>query len=143
MPHATDLLYTALTGIVPAEVLAARDCLRLTSGSFMDLVVEVLARRGQRLTLSLAHYFTQNGDLVPDPDMEVEVDLAARTVRPLAIQTQAYFVRAVDHDDEGHEVVHTGRQRELRSFLAQWLSNLKSQGFHWVSEPEAAAGDAP
>jgi len=140
MPHASDPLYQALTAVIPSEALATQDNLRLESRGFMALVCEVLARRGPRLHVSLAHYFEANGDLVPDPDLELEVDTEARTVRPLAITTQAYYVRAIDHDGQGRELVHAGRVRDLRAFAFQWFRNLKDQGF--CRQPPAADAQA-
>ena len=42
----------------------------LKSGGFMDLHFEKIGKN----VFSLAHYYKQNGDLVPDPDMVIRVN---------------------------------------------------------------------
>lgn len=146
MTNRTDL-YNLLTKIIPAETLRTENYLRLSSPGFMDLVAEVLSRRGDVLRVSLAHYFQQNGDLVADPDCEIEINLASRNIRPLVIQMAfGPYVRAVDHDQDGMEVVHSRRSREIREFLVLWLRNLHDQEFAYrpgpTLEPEGDHHDA-
>lgn len=108
---------------------------RLTDGMEPGTVKKVdnnstfMALSVARLTdnlYSMAHYFEQNGDICPDPDMTflktsdgwVPVDLT---------QIVGAYTLAVEHD--GVEV--TGYRpralRELKSFAAMWLNNIKSQ----------------
>lgn len=129
-------LYTMFNRIIPVEVLKVHDYLRLKSPGFMDLIVEVLQRRGDILWVSMAHYFEVNGDLVPDPDCELEIDLGRKTLRPLAIQTSfGPYTKAVTEDAQGNKVVHHVRLRDLSDYLKMWLSNLEAQNFAYRPEP--------
>ena len=50
----------------------------LKSEPFMDLHFE---KSGEN-TFAMAHYFEQNGDLVPDPDMEIRVSRKREWLKP-------------------------------------------------------------
>lgn len=106
------------------ERLRTGDHRRLEAPGFMTLSVDVLHRDGPRLLLALAHYFELNGDLVPDPDMELRVDLENRTVEALTYQD----LRRFDRVDDGQGRVRSDLERSLNDFLSLWLSNLHAQG---------------
>ncbi len=101
----------------------------LKSPGYMDLVVE-------RLTptrASLTHYGKQNGDLMKDPDMEIELDPARRWVRPMTYQNDyAGVFHSLD------DVQSPRLERDLAEFFATWLKNLDEQGFGRPSAEEAA-----
>lgn len=107
------------------------DHLILKSGGFMDLHIETIRRietmrRGDgAIDLSLAHYYRQNGDSVPDPDMEVRVYPALGIAEALSYQDSRVYRRV--YHEEGR--VNVSAKVELNRFLAMWLRNLKAQGF--------------
>ena len=109
--------------------LQAGAFLRLEAPGFMPLTVDVLHRGGGRLLLALAHHFEVQGDLVPDPDMELRADLGAGTVEALTYQDARRFDRV--YHQEGCGCVDL--RRSLDDFLSLWLSNLHAQG-HRVTE---------
>ena len=96
----------------------------LKSEGFMDLHFERIAE----MVFSLAHYFTQNGDLVPDPDMEIRVLPDRRMVEALTLQNQFTFSR-VYPDPEKPNLFYPQVKKELNGFLEFWLQNIVSQGF--------------
>ena len=70
--------------------------------------------------MALSHYYKHpSGDLIPDPDMEVLVDLEKKTVKPLSYQ-----------DSYRYQTINEGRVIEsgLSIFLNIWLTNLTQQG---------------
>lgn len=77
---------------------------------------------------SMAHYFEQNGDLCPDPDMELLRSKDGRWF-PIALQQSiGIYTRAVeDYTENGPTKVYPGKYNELRNFLSQWLKNIKYQ----------------
>ena len=92
----------------------------------MRFAVEVLRRQlPGRVVLSLAHYYEQNGDLVPDPEMEVMVDFANRTVEALSI-SQATGRHARVYEGT---TLNLREKREQNAFLGMWLLNLRRQGY--------------
>ncbi|SDO17382.1 hypothetical protein SAMN04487897_10999 [Paenibacillus sp. yr247] len=93
---------------------------KLVSKPYMDLSIEVIGPN----VISLTHYYELNGDLVPDPDMEVIIHLEEETAEALSYQ-DTYVYRRVDDDGK----VDERAKRELNYFLGVWLNNLKEQGF--------------
>jgi hypothetical protein len=116
------------------EILAAhgklqafRSCddffLKLSSDGFMPLTIE---RHGNRVIV--AHYFEQNGDLVPDPDMEF-LDRGGEDFLAASIQHSTGFYQRCVEEEDGRIQVRLGLERSLRNFATMWARNLKAQGF--------------
>lgn len=118
MPNVYERIYEKLGKL---GVLDVRDHKVLKSGGFMDLHIERLGK----YHYSLTHYFEQNGDLVPDPDMEVRTYPETRMAEALSYQDQ--FGYRVVYPEEGK--VNVAAKRDLNEFLDFWLSNLIRQGF--------------
>lgn len=80
------------------------------------------------LRVALSHHYEQNGDLVPDPDMELRVftDPSFPRVEALAIQhATGHYARVYPRPG----CVDPRQKRDQNAFLAVWLRNLKAQGF--------------
>ena len=97
--------------------------------AFMDLHLDVLRRMGNACHIALAHYYRQNGDSIPDPDMEILVDFSEQTAIATSFQ-DSFCYREAAPRDISPEAVRI--RRDLNTFLAQWLSNLREQG-HVIS----------
>ena len=115
-----ETMYEKLMQIAPA--IRNKDYLKLKSPGFMDFNIDVLERNTKNnfLKLALSHYYKHpRGDLIPDPDMEVLVDLEKKTVKPLSYQ-----------DSHRYQTINEGRVIEsgLSIFLNIWLTNLTQQG---------------
>ncbi len=89
-----------LTGNVKQFAEQPGNTLKLQSEGFMDLIIESL---GDNI-ISLAHYYQQNGDSIPDPDMTVRI-----------------------HD---HGMAEALTFQDSSQFLNFWLTNLEKQGFY-------------
>lgn len=106
----------------------------------MDLVVEVLSRDRATgaMVVSIAHYFSQHGDLCQDPEMEVRV-FPPRDGQPGLVEALS-FAQAVPpifqrvYSEPGKVVPRL--KRELNSFFGIWLRNLRAQGHRLVPERE-------
>ncbi len=117
-----------LSGLHPGHYL------RFEAGqAFMPLSVDTLDRQGTLLSIALAHNFEQNGDLVPDPDMELRVDLENETVEALTFQDQLVYQEVYPAPGR----VHFDLKESLNSFLSTWLTNIGLQGFRLVREEPA------
>lgn len=93
-------------------------------GEYMALCVERLTED----RFSLAHYFEQNGDLVPDPDMELWRAPNGRVYPVNITQSFGGFRRVLTFGDDGKPASFSPRgQRELASFAALWFRNIKLQ----------------
>ncbi len=100
------------------------EAITLTAGGFMDLHIDTLDRDDAgNITLALAHYYRQNGDSVPDPDMEVKV-YKHGMAEALAYQDSFGYRRVYPEPGK----VAPRAKRELNSFLAYWLKNILDQG---------------
>ncbi len=88
------------------------------------MCVDVLWRDQKKTTIALAHYYEQNGDLVPDPDMEIAIYPKMQMAEALSYQ-DTYGYRQV-YPEPGK--VNLKAKRDLNSFLNTWLSNIKAQG---------------
>lgn len=92
-------------------------------GSFLPAVIEKIGPE----RFSVAHYFVQNGDLVPDPDLELVRQDGAWY--PVAL-TQIYglFTLAATTDEHGRIVsCKRAAYNDLRRFAATFLTNVERQ----------------
>lgn len=103
--------------------------MKLKSGGFMDLSVERLRTVKGGFIIAMAHYFEQNGDLVADPDMEIYISETFKAAYAMPIQhsTGHYSVKMKFQDGQFLKAPRV--QKDIQSFLGQWLRNLKAQGF--------------
>lgn len=93
---------------------------RLDQPGYERLVIE---RHGD--LISVAHYYEQNGDLVPDPDVELHYP----TWVPTAI-TQAFGgYRPKFLERDGQTYVDTRFHKEVSAFLVLWARNIRAQGW--------------
>ena len=89
--------------------------LRLQMKSYMPLVIERIGNM-----ISVAHYYEQNGDLIADPDVELNF----ATWEPTAIQQVFGYTRVTDERT----------RRDIASFLDLWAFNIQEQG--WAEKGE-------
>ena len=100
---------------------------------FMPLVIEKLTEDDEQIVISMTHYFKQNGDLIPDPDMEIRVKVKDKVAEALSFRDQ-YSYRQVYHG----KMINLQTKRELNWFLQCWLKNIKAQGYQLrVKEKES------
>ena len=111
-----------LTGGLLNFISSPNGYLKLKSQPYMDLTIERIGPD----EISLTHYYEQNGDLVPDPDMQVRIDFQNETAEALTCQDWICF-RAV-YPEPGK--VNLKLKKDLNFFLLQWLKGLKKQGFY-------------
>ena len=106
-------------------------------GSYMPVIIEFLYHTTMKdkpmKIYSLSHYYEQNGDLVPDPDMTFAVLNALPThpedlpqIYPLTFQNAIKYDEAV-FPEEGIWKVYPKLQADLTDFADLWLTNIKHQ----------------
>ena len=112
---------------------------RLECEGFMPLVVEAIGPGPRGLpAVSVAHYYTQAGDAMRDPEVVFEVDTEGQfhpvsfTQDNLGVYHEAVFV-----DDAGQVMVRPRLVKDLASFARQWDKNLKDQGFVEAARAQA------
>ncbi len=118
--------------------------IRLEVEGFMPLVIESVGHgpRGYQL-VSVAHYYVQEGDLMADPELTLEV--APDGWHPVSF-TQAnlgLYQEAVRQDDAGKVTINHKLVKDLQQFARLWGRNLKAQGFleaarHLAGDPKTS-----
>lgn len=97
--------------------------LRIENEPYMPLVIE---KHGDRVMIT--HYLEQNGDLVPNPDLEFEI-LQDGTWSPIVIQSAfGIYKRAVSFES-GQRFIHSLEMQDQIEFSKLWAKNLKEQGY--------------
>lgn len=106
---------------------------RFQSEGYMPLVFEFLHYNDYkgRPVFSIAHYTTQNGDAMRDPEMTFSVDQASGTIEPMTFQNDFMgMYQEVYRQNETGTWFYSQRLRiDLDEFLWTWLKNIKEQGY--------------
>jgi gas vesicle protein len=132
-PYST--IYKKLLQVIPdlikhlEEGTTSGKSVKDPKGGLMDLHFDYLGKdkKGNYL-IALSHYFKQNGDLVPDPDMQIRILPEMEVAEAMTYQDQFGHQEVYPDQGDGKEYVNLRRKKELNKFLSQWLSNIIRQG---------------
>jgi hypothetical protein len=96
--------------------------------AFMPLHVELLYTANDGKIFSFSHYYEQNGDLVPDPDMTfLQYAKNPELIIPCTFQN-SYTYQEVCSLEGGKWMVKSKRDlKSLVSFSNMWMKNIKEQ----------------
>lgn len=115
------------------SILGEKDHIKIdnSNGTFMPLSFEHLHNKdlmGQEAKVyAMAHYFEQNGDLVPDPDMTfIQLVKSPDIIYPASITTQFGHRQSLWKEDGGWRI-NRREQADQASFANQWLVNIRDQ----------------
>jgi hypothetical protein len=113
--------------------------LKIEVAGFERLCIEAtgIGPRGLE-QVSIAHYFEQNGDLICDPDLVVE--LLPDSEGKVSPDIEEWGIVSIQHpygpvveacwvDEAGRVMVREKQIRDIRSFARIWDRNLREQGF--------------
>ena len=113
------------------EALKKQESFKIKNEPYMDLNIDYICLGPNgRPMISVAHNFIQNGDLMADPDMEIEI--LDGEMFPLTFQMDSLglFQNVYEIDGKGGiSGVNHKLKKELGKFLNQWGKNLERQGF--------------
>lgn len=109
------------------DLEAAEAHLRLENPPFMPLVIEKI---GAHL-VSVAHYYTQGGDAIADPDVVFFTGYGEWVAIEIQHPAPFGFYRYAKLDDAGEKITHVdvAGQADLAHFCRTWARNIKNQGF--------------
>jgi len=99
--------------------------IKFEAPGFMDLNVDKLYADAESVTIAMSHYFRQNGDMVPDPDMVIRIYPLMKMAEALTYQDCFGFRMVYPTPGE----VNLRARKDLNIFLNEWLSNILTQGF--------------
>ena len=122
-------IYNKLIRLIPnLEQMEVGSSQISKSEGFMDLHVDILSEgiveQRQVKVISLAHYYKQNGDLVPDPDMTIKIYSQYKIAEALTYQD--YFAYQEVYPTQ--TTVNVVPKKDLNAFLKFWLNNCIRQG---------------
>lgn len=128
-------IYKKLMQIIPdliKHIEAGKDSgksVKDPKGGLMDLNFDYLGKdkKGNYL-IALSHLFEQNGDMVPDPDMQIRILPEMEMAEAMTFQDQYGYQEVYPDQGDGKEYVDLRRKKELNQFLSQWLTNIIKQG---------------
>ncbi|KKN48869.1 hypothetical protein LCGC14_0648420 [marine sediment metagenome] len=68
-------IYKELVKIINLDELIKKQYLKFTSNGFMDLHCDFV-RKDEKgsVIITLSHNYIQNGDVIPDPDMQIRIN---------------------------------------------------------------------
>lgn len=96
-------------------------------GGLMDLSYDYVDKdKNGNYIIALSHHYEQNGDLVPDPDMQIRIFPDQEVAEAMTFQDYRSYQEVYPVKD-GKEYVNTRLKKDLNQFLSQWLSNIIQQ----------------
>jgi len=117
-----EIIYSKLEKVL-GDLTELPNSMKLEASGFMDLSMNVLERDIDHIKISLSHYYSQNGDLVPDPDMEIRIYPESKMAEALTFQ-DSYLYQEVYPTPQ---TVSPRLKIQLNRFLNQWLTNIIDQ----------------
>lgn len=105
--------------------------IRVENAPYMRLVIERVGEFGPDRVpvVSVAHYYTQNGDAMRDPEMTFAVTDDGTWLPLTYTQDNVGLYQEAMFEHGGAVLVRAGIRRELLSFARTWNRNLRDQGF--------------
>ena len=93
--------------------------MKFKQDGFDDLVLETIGEN----EYSIAHYYTQNGDRMRDPEITFMLDDTKRCIYALSYtqDNMGIYYETGDRTEKQME--------DLMGFFDQWMANIKEQGF--------------
>ena len=135
-----DTIYKRLVKLIDLEKLITEGHLKYKAGAFMDLNLDYLGEGSSKesFKISMSHNYVQNGDVMADPDIEIEIypTLCEGQAEALTYQQDGLgiYQQVYEYDDKGKKTMVSPKlKKELNSFLNMWLNNIRNQGFKLAS----------
>lgn len=101
--------------------------------AFMAVSVQHLQDTAIGQIFSVSHYYTQNGDLMADPDMTFLKSNVDDRVYPMSFRQDGGFPinqQSVILNEDGTSYTFRPRtQRDHATFAGQWMKNIKNQQY--------------
>lgn len=117
--------YQLLSEVIPNIASPRMDGAKSKSQGFMDLNYDIVELQESGFRIALSHYYKHpSGDMIPDPDMVIELDSKNGLATPITYQ-DAYIYQDVQRGVNDYDWELVG---QLLDFLLQWAKNLKAQG---------------
>ena len=120
-----EQIYEKLIHLIPDLLtLKSGNYMKSKSAGYMDLSLDVLSSNDDRIIIALAHNYELNGDLVPDPDMEIRVFKNLKLAEAMTYQDARTYECVYDNENNADKKL----QRDLDLFLYAWITQCIDQG---------------
>lgn len=117
-----EQIYERLLKVIPI-LETIKDYRKSEAPGFMDFHCDILNKNHSHIRIALQHYYKHpSGDLIPDPDMVVDVDTNRKTASAVAFQNAFVYHTVEDCKDP------KALRDSMNEFLLMWLKNLADQG---------------
>ena len=112
-------IYRKLRKLAPKLFEGTYTYMKFKQDGFDDLVLETIGEN----EYSIAHYYTQNGDRMRDPEITFMLDDTQRCIYALSYtqDNMGIYYETGDRTEKQME--------DLMGFFDQWMANIKEQGF--------------
>ena len=130
MPQFLATLVEIVKAAGQFEEFTRRGChfhVTIENGPYQPLVIEAWDSpiRGEGRRISIAHYFESNGDLVPDPEVEIRDD-----GWPIELSQVLGYTQVTVYREDGTLLFAPRSKRDVLHFLDDtWAPNLRAQRF--------------
>lgn len=122
--------YKSLKALFGNDIHNFPEYLRFESEGFMPLTFDRISRTQNAVQYAMTHWYSQNGDLIQDPEMLIEI--RRETVEALSITHAPPFNRLIPVYNADRTLYSPRQKKEQNAFLKTWLQNIKDQGFKRV-----------
>lgn len=124
-----DKIFERLIELCPdIKDLTPGDYRKSESPGFMDLHLTVIEKNKDSIKFSLSHTYLENGDTIPDPDMEIKLYLTENWKKAEALNYQdRYRFDLVYPVIDGKKHIDSRIKQSLNMFLLEWLRNIINQ----------------
>lgn len=120
-------IYQLILQLAPNVLyMTAGEGQKSTVPDHMDLHLDCLYSKEKSRAIALSHYFKENGDCVPDPDMEIILYPHQKRATPYSFKNACSSNYIHKHENR-----RSKKRREFTQFLRVWLENCLAQGHHF------------
>jgi hypothetical protein len=116
------------------------ESLKLICEGFMPLSYDTLYKNEVGIVVGIMHTYVQNGDLMRDPDMEIQIKFrehGEHEAYPLYFRNDGVGVFRRTTLEDG--TIRWSEMEDQSEFLEMWLKNLIAQGHKVEHEVEVAS----
>ncbi|MEX1029740.1 MAG: hypothetical protein WDZ91_06805 [Paenibacillaceae bacterium] len=124
-----------LTGGIVEFAQGEHQHLKIENMGFMPLSIECIGLN----RIAMAHNYIMNGDVVPDPDMEILIHPGTFMAESLTYQDAFGYLEVYANGERTK--YYPDRKTKLNSFLDIWTKNIRDQSFIKLAEELRANAD--
>lgn len=119
-------IYENILNLGILEILKEHNYIRMSAGGLMDLHIDKLKGEGSNLIIAIAHNGYQNGDVMADPDMEVNIETELKESTALSYQND--YMGVYRHVEN----ISPTDAEDMNIYLEYWLRQIEQSNYKVV-----------